>query len=265
MPFTPSHAVVALAFRRTPLVPAAVAIGAMTPDLPLFVRGTPFSYAVSHDLRWMPVTMIVAFALLLVWRCVLRPNVAELSPRPIAARVPRVWDAGITRALRDTVVDTSPALLAVSLAIGVVTHVVWDLFTHEGRAGVAAVPALEEQWGPLLGLKWLQHGSSVLGAVILAAWVVTRLRRAAPHELRRLLPAVVRWAWWASLPVALTVAWVWGITHYGGLDESFTAAHLAYRVLPPTTAAWGVATVALCVALVVIRRVKTGDTPGVRS
>ena len=39
MPFTPSHAVVALPFLRTPLVPAAIAVGAMTPDLPLFVRG----------------------------------------------------------------------------------------------------------------------------------------------------------------------------------------------------------------------------------
>ena len=38
MPFTPSHAVVALPFVRTPLVPAAIAVGAMAPDLPLFVR-----------------------------------------------------------------------------------------------------------------------------------------------------------------------------------------------------------------------------------
>ena len=33
MPFTPSHAVVALPFIRSPLVPAAIAVGAMTPDL----------------------------------------------------------------------------------------------------------------------------------------------------------------------------------------------------------------------------------------
>lgn len=39
MPFTPSHAIVALPFVRSPLAPAAVAVGAMAPDLPLFTRG----------------------------------------------------------------------------------------------------------------------------------------------------------------------------------------------------------------------------------
>jgi hypothetical protein len=52
MPFTVSHAVVALPFVRTPLLPAAIAIGAMTPDLPLFVRGTPVSYQLTHTNSW---------------------------------------------------------------------------------------------------------------------------------------------------------------------------------------------------------------------
>ncbi len=58
MPFTPSHAVVALPFVRTPLVPAAIAIGAMTPDLPLFVRGLPLHYGVTHSFAWLPATVV---------------------------------------------------------------------------------------------------------------------------------------------------------------------------------------------------------------
>ena len=73
MPFTPSHAVLALPFVRTPLAPAAVAVGAMTPDLPLFVRGLPVTYGLTHDLRWLPVTAMLALALLLLWRALLRP------------------------------------------------------------------------------------------------------------------------------------------------------------------------------------------------
>ena len=80
MPFTPSHAVVALPFLRTPLVPAAIAVGAMAPDLPLFVRGLPLHYGLTHSLVWLPLTIVVALVLLLVWRCVLRPAVRELSP-----------------------------------------------------------------------------------------------------------------------------------------------------------------------------------------
>ena len=80
MPFTPSHAVVALPFLRTPLVPAAIAIGAMAPDFPLFVRGLPLHYGLTHSLWWLPLTIVIALALLLVWRCVLRPAARELSP-----------------------------------------------------------------------------------------------------------------------------------------------------------------------------------------
>jgi hypothetical protein len=57
MPFTPSHAVIALPFVRTPLVPAAIAIGAMAPDLPLFVRGLPLHYGVTHSFAWLPATV----------------------------------------------------------------------------------------------------------------------------------------------------------------------------------------------------------------
>ena len=99
MPFTPSHAVVALPFVRTPLVPAAIAVGSMAPDLPLFVRGLPLHYGRTHDLSWLPATLLLALALLLVWRCVLRPASRELSPTWLARRLPRDWDRGAVGAL----------------------------------------------------------------------------------------------------------------------------------------------------------------------
>src|SRR5690348_16124352 len=102
MPFTPSHAVVALPFIRTPLVPAAIAVGAMTPDLPLFVRGLPLHYGRTHDPAWLPLTVLVALVLLLVWRSVLRPAVRELSPGWLAARLPPAWDAGALGGARET-------------------------------------------------------------------------------------------------------------------------------------------------------------------
>ena len=60
MPFTPSHAVVALPFLRTPLVSAAIAVGAMAPDLPLFLRGMPLHYGLTHSLAWLPGTRSAA-------------------------------------------------------------------------------------------------------------------------------------------------------------------------------------------------------------
>ncbi|MFC8682996.1 DUF4184 family protein [Microbacterium ureisolvens] len=265
MPFTPSHAVVALPFVRTPLVPAAIAIGAMTPDLPLFVRGLPLHYGITHTFAWLPATIALALVLLLVWRCVLRPATRELAPRRLAARLPAEWDAGAAAALRETfgIEAASPArlswrrmsLLVLSLALGVVSHIVWDLFTHEGRWGTTAIPGLEDEWGPLPGYKWLQRGSSVIGLAIIGIWMLVWLaRRGVGASVIRVLPDAVRWAWWASLPLVLVGAWVWGLAVYGGLDEEFTPAHLAYRVLPPACAVWGAATVALCIAVQVMRQ-----------
>jgi hypothetical protein len=270
MPFTPSHAVVALPFVRTPLVPAAIAIGAMAPDLPLFVRGLPLHYGRTHDLAWLPLTVLLALALLLVWRTVLRPAARELSPGWLAVRLPGEWDRGAGDGARETLSVTSVRgadgarswrvswsgmlLLVVSLLIGVVSHIVWDLFTHEGRWGVEVFPALAGRWGPLAGFTWLQHGSSILGLAILGVWALVWLtRRNGSQPLARVLPPAVRWAWWASLPAVLAIAWVGGLVALGPLDEEFTVAHLAYRVLPPACAIWGVATLGLCVVVQVSR------------
>ena len=71
MPFTPSHAVVALPFVRTPLLPAAIAVGAMTPDLPLFLRSTPLSYQATHTNVLL--STVLAAGLLALWYALLRP------------------------------------------------------------------------------------------------------------------------------------------------------------------------------------------------
>jgi len=268
MPFTPSHAVVALPFIRTPLVPAAIAIGAMTPDLPLFLRGTPLTYQMTHVHPLL--TALIAFVLLVLWYALVRPAVRELSPAAIARRLPEVWDS-TGRAAWESVhaprpgaqarvwrePSTFPILVALSLFLGVLSHIAWDAFTHEGRWGTRLIPALGEPWGPLLGYKWLQHGSSVTALVVLAIWGARWLARRVPAaSVPRRLPAGVRVAWWASLPVILAAAWAIGLAAYGPLTVTWTAQHLAYRVLPVACAVWGIITVALCV-VIVVRRTRT--------
>lgn len=247
MPFTPSHAVVALPFLRTRLVPAAIAIGAMTPDLPLFVRGMWPDYGLTHDFAWLPLTVVVAFVLLLVWRCVLRPATRELLPRPVAERLPAQWDAGARAALRESVGGGVVGIvwLVLSLALGVASHIAWDLFTHEGRTGEQLVPALADRWGPFSVTKWLQYGSGVFGLAVLGIFALVWLSRHAPEPLRRVLPDAARWAWWLSLPVALVVASVVALGLNGGFDEDYTTTHLIYGVLTKVAAAWAALTLAL--------------------
>lgn len=256
MPFTPSHAVVALPFVRTRLVPAAIAVGAMTPDLPLFLRGMVPDYAMTHDPLWVPVTVLVAFVLLVVWRCVLRPAVRELTPKPVAERLPAEWDAGARSAFRETVGGGVAAVLwlVASLALGVLTHIAWDVLTHEGRAGVQLFPVLDEQWGPLPGVKWLQHASSLFGLVVLAVFAAVWLARRAPQPVNRVIPDAARLAWWLSLPLALMVSSAIAIVLAGGFGPDFTPTHLIYGVLTKVATAWAVVTVALALAVQARRR-----------
>jgi Domain of unknown function (DUF4184) len=252
MPFTPSHAVVALPFARTVLPASAVAVGAMTPDLPLFTRQLPTPYVVTHDPRAILVTTAMAAVLWLVWRVVLRPAVRPLAPTWLARRLPEAWDASPRRQFETLAARTVRARVTViawwvlALAMGVATHLVWDAFSHEGRWGSAIIPVLAQMWGPLDGYRWVQYTSSAFGLLVLAVWATMTLARSprmpAPRANRYL-----RLAWWASLPAILVLAWVCGLVIGGGFTHEYTPQHLAYRVLPPAAALWGAVTVALCV------------------
>lgn len=257
MPFTPSHAVVALPFIRTPLIPAAIAIGAMTPDLPLFLRGFGVTYGFTHTYANVLWTMVLAFGLFLIWRVVLRPTASELSPRWLARRLPSEWDEPAADAASKAVGigqgRSYIPLLVVSLLLGVVSHILWDEFTHAARLGLQLFPALAEQWGPLQGFKWLQHGSSVVGLVIIGIWVLLRLRRSESRDAgARAMPAWVRVSWWISLPVILLVAWLIGYLAYGPFTAEFTLQHLAYRVLPAACGIWAMLTLVLCVVTAIV-------------
>lgn len=271
MPFTPSHAVVALPFVRTPLVASAIAIGAMTPDLPLFVRGVGLNYGFTHTFANVVWTGAIAFVLFMIWRVLLRPAVAELLPRPLARRLPEEWALDAAESARRAVgggqPKSYPLMLVLSLVLGVFSHIVWDLFTHEGRAGVRWLPALGAHWGPLQGFKWLQHGSSVIGLVVIGVWMFLWLRRRGVNgPIERLLPGGVRIGWWLSLPLTLLGAWIMGYVVFGPFTGGFTPQHLAYRVLPPACGVWGALTAALCVVIAVRRRARgvasSGQSPG---
>lgn len=175
MPFTVSHAVVALPAVRGPLPAAAVAAGAMAPDVPLFLPGG-LSYAATHGFPSLLVTALpVAAVLYAVWIALLRPAAGVLLPASVGSRLPVAW------AHRPRPTGRGALLALAALLLGVLTHVAWDAFTHEGRAGSALLPALAEPWGPLPGFRWIQYASSVGGLLVLGVAAVLWLRRTRPR------------------------------------------------------------------------------------
>lgn len=220
MPFTPVHALVALPLAARPWARvststrtwalSALAVGAMAPDLPLFLDvlwpGAEDGAVHTHRWQFLPVVLVLALAVTALWvRRVRSPFLAALPRRgasqstPTAASRRGVGPGGLDspdhpdRPGRWTPVG---GLLVVGMALlGILSHLLWDDVTHLRGAAVQAWPLLRE---PMLGRPvyvYLQHGSSLLGVLALSAAALVWFRRAvpvpAPRHLRSLLVATM--------------------------------------------------------------------------
>jgi hypothetical protein len=174
VPFTASHPAAVLPLVRLGLVPSALVIGSMAPDLPYFVP-SPLGAGTTHSAHGV-VTVDVLLGLLLYagWHGLLAPGAVALAPAGLRRRLPvgalpaGWWRPGSLRAA---------LLLLVSVAVGALTHVVWDSFTHPARWGARHVAWLSSQHGSVMGYEWAQYASGLFGAVVLAAWTVLWWRR----------------------------------------------------------------------------------------
>ncbi|WP_431677640.1 DUF4184 family protein [Kitasatospora sp. KL5] len=178
VPFTLSHvAAVVPLLGRGPgggWVASGLVAGSMAPDVPFFADSLlPGVYrhgALTH--RWWAVPTVdvaIAAGMAAVWQGLLREPLTGLLPAGLpvpAGAVPLRGAAGA-------------GAFALSAAVGAATHVVWDSFTHPGRAGVRAVPVLGR---PLAGgvpvCTALQYGTSVLGLAVLGEKVRRSARTA---------------------------------------------------------------------------------------
>jgi hypothetical protein len=248
MPFTVSHAVVALGARRLPVPVAAVAVGAMAPDAVLFAPFLP-DYDDAHSWWGVPtIDLAVSVVVLLVWWWLVRPAWAPVVPG-LRARLPRSWST--PRAVRAS--DVLPVL--VGCVLGSTTHVVWDGFTHGSGFAVRSFAPLRETLVAGYPLPFLlQDASSVLGLAALLVVGAVWWRRTPPHEVepverveRRVVIAAV------VLVLAVTVAQAGVVLLRGGGVAQVVVA-LAFR-LP---AAVAVVLVLGSVVLLVVRRGTVG-------
>lgn len=108
MPFTLAHPAAVLPLRRFLWFPGLVA-GAMAPDVGYYIPVLP-----THDVLGGSLAAVV---LLLVGRLLL-PSVMALSPEFVRTRVSRPGDF------------RRPFVRALSIVVGVLTHLLWDAFTQ---------------------------------------------------------------------------------------------------------------------------------------
>ncbi|MFI1996574.1 DUF4184 family protein [Actinoplanes sp. NPDC020271] len=179
MPFTGSHPAAVLPFLGSAMPAAALVIGSMSPDLPLFVP-MPYSVELSHELVGVAtVDLAAGAALYLLWTVVLRPFLTDRIAPPLPDRPHRV---------------------VAGLGVGALTHVVWDSFTHADGWAVRHLPALQQHLGGLGVYEWAQYASGLFGLIVLTMWFRRR-----PPAARRIF----------SRPSACRVAG--GLTVLGGV------------------------------------------------
>ncbi|MFJ1650818.1 DUF4184 family protein [Streptomyces sp. NPDC088337] len=189
MPFTLSHAAAVLpAIRgdgtgRGRLVPSVLVAGSFAPDLIYYTAGVvPGAMefgTVTHSFPGVfTLDVLVAWLLVGVWLLLREPLVA-LLPRARQGRTAALTRCGTpwTRPRPASV----PWWYA-SAALGALTHVVWDAFTHHDRWGMRLFPVLGRQLAGTPVYWYLQYGSSAVAAVVIAGFLVHALRRTPAGE-----------------------------------------------------------------------------------
>ncbi|MBJ7518905.1 MAG: DUF4184 family protein [Solirubrobacteraceae bacterium] len=187
MPFTGSHPAAIVPFLRTGLVPSALVIGSMAPDLPYYLP-LPVNWSATHSAAGVVgVDLVLGLIAFAVWQVLLAPVAVALAPESLRARL--APDLPVAPAHHVASVR-AVALVVGSLLVGAATHVLVDEFTHSDRWGTEHIAWLAEQQGPLEGYRWLQYAGGVLGGALLV-WVVWRWwRRTPPVPDAQRIPAL---------------------------------------------------------------------------
>jgi hypothetical protein len=205
LPFTLSHAAAVLPALRTdgtgrgPLVPAVLVAGSFSPDMTYYaasvLSGAMEFGDVTHSFPGVfTVDVLTAWALVGLWLFVREPLVA-LLPRARQGRPAALLRCGARRA---RVRPSSVVRWYVSAALGALTHVVWDAFTHLDRWGMRVFPVLGREVAGSPLYWYLQYGGSAVAAVVVAVFVAYALRRAPRAEPAGVAALSARDRWWAG-------------------------------------------------------------------
>ncbi|GAA2076358.1 DUF4184 family protein [Actinomadura alba] len=175
MPFTLSHPAIVLPLARGRLVPSAMVMGSMAPDLPYFLPFFKERWLTHMFIGTVTVDLGLALLLLAVFHPLLKWPLIALCPAWVRGRV-AVPARGF-----DELRMNDLGWVLVSAAIGTFSHVSWDAFTHPDAPGVRWWPALAEPLAfGLPGFKVAQYGSGAIGLLVIAGWAFWWLRHATP-------------------------------------------------------------------------------------
>jgi membrane-bound metal-dependent hydrolase YbcI (DUF457 family) len=182
MPYTIAHPAAALPFRNSRLVFSAVIVGSMAPDFEYFLRMEPAG-RYGHNFPGI-LLFTVPLGLVVLWlyqRCA-RMAAMRLLPECMQRRLAPHVEFRFGGARRF-------ALLALSMLVGALTHVGWDMFTHSQSWLVLHWPVMQREvriWWlsshPLCVCTAVHRISTIIGTAILAVYILYWMSRNEPTQ-----------------------------------------------------------------------------------
>lgn len=166
MPFTFAHPAIALPlmkYKPNWLHLGAFILGTMAPDYEYFIWLRPFSTIGHTPVGFVLLNLPIVVILYMLWMGGVGRTLIRHCPEAISSRVMPLFKQEKTKQK-----SFYKLCFVISALLGMVTHVVWDAFTHETGYAVLHISALNLQ---VFGVKWykiLQHGSTVLGLTLMA-------------------------------------------------------------------------------------------------
>jgi hypothetical protein len=256
MPFTISHAAAVLPFSRQLArwrLLGATVIGSMVPDFGFLLPWRPARVETHSAVALLTFCVPVGLATFWIFQRLIKTSVMEILPDAAYAR----WQPWAAPADIGSIKQW--LLAAGGIAVGALTHLIWDAFTHEGARGVRMIPALDDPLVDiaghhLVGTRFLQDVSSLLGlAVVLAvmAYGLRGNRAGGPAIVRRLRPAE-RYLWiaaYAAMAVLLAGLFMVIRRPFGGHSVALLMGNLAIAALRGFAAALVVVSLALVLRL----------------
>lgn len=179
MPFTFAHPAVVIPLTKVlgrHDILSALVIGSISPDLE-YIIPIPMVNYVSHSITGLFLfCMPMGLATYIVFHKFLKGPLLSLLPEFLFRKL------GQTVREFNSLPPTSWITVFACLLLGAVTHLLWDAFTHSGAQGILMFPFLESTLFhigtyPMYVYKLLQHGSTILGLIVIAWYIWSWFQR----------------------------------------------------------------------------------------
>lgn len=170
MPFTLAHPAVVINVKSKKIDLTAIVLGAMSPDFLYFINFKPYGSLGHTFIGFLILNLPICFILAYIFHKYVKKSLIIHMPSPIDKWYSNFaisnWQLNdIKRVVKFTY----------SAVIGMITHVIWDGFTHESGLFVEHIKILVSSIKfynyniPIY--KVLQHGSTIIGIIIIAIYI----------------------------------------------------------------------------------------------